>query len=66
MGHKSGTDISGTCNWLRYEWFGKTKKTGGVKLPDTIINILNYSNKNVIAICGLDYKYNSYWTGSNG
>lgn len=66
MGHKSGTDISAICNWLRYEWFGKTKKTGGVELPDTIIDILNYSNKNIIAICGLDYKYNSYWTGSNG
>lgn len=66
QGHKTGTDISATCNWLKYEWYGKTKNTGGVQLPDTIINILNYSNKNVIAICGLDYKYNSYWTGSNG
>lgn len=66
MGHKSGTDISAICNWLRYEWFGKTKRTGGVKLPDTIINILNYSNKNVVAICGLDYKYDSNWQGSNG
>lgn len=66
QGHKSGTDISATCNWLKYGWYGKTKNTGGVKLPDTIINILNYSNKNIIAICGLDYKYNSYWTGSNG
>ena len=66
MGHKSGSDISAICNWLRYEWFGKTKKTGGVKLPDTIINILNYSNKNVVAICGLDYKYDSNWQGSNG
>lgn len=66
MGHKSGSDISAICNWLRYEWFGKTKRTGGVKLPDTIINILNYSNKNVVAICGLDYKYDSNWQGSNG
>lgn len=66
MGHKSDTDISAICNWLRYEWFGKTKRTGGVKLPDTIINILNYSNKNVVAICGLDYKYDSNWQGSNG
>lgn len=66
QGHKSGTDISATCNWLKYGWYGKTKNTGGAKLPDTIINILNYSNKNIIAICGLDYKYNSGWTGSNG
>lgn len=66
MGHKSDSDISAICNWLRYEWFGKTKRTGGVKLPDTIINILNYSNKNVVAICGLDYKYDSNWQGSNG
>ena len=66
MGHKSSSDISAICNWLRYEWFGKTKRTGGVKLPDTIINILNYSNKNVVAICGLDYKYDSNWQGSNG
>lgn len=66
MGHESGTDISAICNWLKYEWFGKTKRTGGVKLPDTIINILNYSNKNVVAICGLDYKYDSNWQGSNG
>lgn len=58
--------VSITCNWSQYNWFGTTKNTYGVKLPDTIINILDYSNKNVIAICGLDYKYNSSWQGSNG
>lgn len=63
--HKS-TDISTTCNWLQYKWFGNTKNTGGAKLPDTIINTLDYSNRNVIAICGLDYKYDSGWHGSNG
>ena len=58
--------VSITCNWLQYNWFGKNKHPYGVKLPDTIINILNYSNKNVIAICGLDRKYESNWQGSNG
>lgn len=58
--------VSITCNWSQYNWFGKTKHTYGVKLPDTIINTLDYSNKNVIAICGLDKKYDSSWQGSNG
>lgn len=58
--------VSITCNWSQYNWFGTTKNTYGVKLPDTIINILDYSNKNVIAICGLDKKYDSSWQGSNG
>lgn len=66
QGKHDDTDISTTCNWLQYGWFGKTKHTYGVKLPDTIITILNYSNRNVIAICGLDYKYDSSWQGSNG
>lgn len=54
------------CNWSQYSWFGTTKNTYGVKIPDTIINTLDYSNKNVIAICGLDRKYDSNWQGSNG
>lgn len=58
--------VSIICNWSYYSWFGTTKKTYGVKLPDTIINTLDYSNKNVIAICGLDRKYDSNWQGSNG
>lgn len=58
--------VSIICNWSQYSWFGTTKNTYGVKLPDTIINILNYSNKNVIAICGLDKKYDSSYQGSNG
>lgn len=58
--------VSITCNWSQYNWFGTTKNTYGVKLPDTIINTLDYSNKNVIAICGLDKKYNSSYQGSNG
>lgn len=58
--------VSITCNWSQYSWFGTTKNTYGVKLPDTIINTLDYSNKNVIAICGLDKKYDSSWQGSNG
>lgn len=58
--------VSIICNWSQYSWFGKTKNTYGVKLPDTIINTLDYSNKNVIAICGLDRKYDSSWQGSNG
>lgn len=58
--------VSITCNWSQYNWFGTTKNTQGVKLPDTIINTLDYSNKNVIAICGLDKKYDSSWQGSNG
>ena len=58
--------VSIICNWSQYSWFGKTKNTYGVKLPDTIINTLDYSNKNVIAICGLDRKYVSNWQGSNG
>lgn len=66
QGKHKGTDISTTCNWLQYKWFGNTKNTGGAKLPDTIINALDYSNRNVIAICGLDYKYDSDWHGSNG
>lgn len=66
QGKHKGTDISTTCNWLQYKWFGNTKNTGGAKLPDTIINTLDYSNRNVIAICGLDYKYDSGWHGSNG
>lgn len=59
-------DVSITCNWSQYNWFGTVKNNYGVKLPDTIINTLDYSNKNVIAICGLDYKYDSNWQGSNG
>ena len=66
QGKHKGTDISTTCNWLQYNWFGNTKNTGGAKLPDTIINTLDYSSKNVIAICGLDQKYDGNWTGSNG
>ena len=62
--HDSRTSI--TCSWLQYNWFGGTKNTYGVKLPDTIINILDYSKKNVIAIYGLDKKYDSSWDGSNG
>lgn len=58
--------VSIICNWSQYSWFGTTKNTYGVKLPDTIINTLDYSNKNVIAICGLDRKYASSWQGSNG
>lgn len=58
--------VSIICNWSQYSWFGTTKNTYGVKLPDTIINTLDYSNKNVIAICGLDRKYDSSWQGSNG
>lgn len=58
--------VSITCNWSQYNWFGTTKNTYGVKLPDTIINTLDYSSKNVIAICGLDKKYDSSWQGSNG
>lgn len=58
--------VSIICNWSQYSWFGTTKNTYGVKLPDTIINTLDYSNKNVIAICGLDRKYDSDWQGSNG
>lgn len=58
--------VSITCNWSQYNWFGKAKNTYGVKLPDTIINTLDYSNKNVIAICGLDKKYDSSFEGSNG
>lgn len=58
--------VSIICNWSQYSWFGTTKNTYGVKLPDTIINTLEYSNKNVIAICGLDRKYDSNWHGSNG
>lgn len=58
--------VSIICNWSQYSWFGTTKHTYGVKLPDTIINTLDYSNKNVIAICGLDRKYDSNWQGSNG
>lgn len=66
QGKHDGTDLSTTCNWLQYKWFGNTKHTGGAKLPDTIINTLDYSNKNIIAICGLDYKYDPSWQGSNG
>ena len=58
--------VSIICNWSQYSWFGTTKNTYEVKLPDTIINTLDYSNKNVIAICGLDRKYDSTWQGSNG
>lgn len=58
--------VSITCNWSQHNWFGTTKNTYEVKLPDTIINTLDYSNKNVIAICGLDKKYDSSWQGSNG
>lgn len=58
--------VSIICNWSQYSWFGTTKNPYGVKLPDTIINTLDYSNKNVIAICGLDRKYDSSWQGSNG
>lgn len=58
--------VSITCNWLQYNWFGTIKNDYGVKLPDTITNTLDCSNKNVIAICGLDYKYDSSFQGSNG
>lgn len=58
--------VSIICNWSQYSWFGTTKHPYGVKLPDTIISTLDYSNKNVIAICGLDRKYDSNWQGSNG
>lgn len=58
--------VSIICNWSQYSWFGTTKNTYEVKLPDTIINTLDYSNKNVIAICGLDKKYDSSYQGSNG
>ena len=58
--------VSIICNWSQYSWFGTIKNNYGVKLPDTIINTLDYSSKNVIAICGLDYKYDSGWQGSNG
>lgn len=58
--------VSITCNWSQYNWFGTIKNNYGVKLPDTITNILACSNKNVIAICGLDYKYDSSYQGSNG
>lgn len=58
--------VSITCNWSQYNWVGTAKNTYGVKLPGTIINTLDYSNKNVIAICGLDKKYDSSWQGSNG
>ena len=60
------TRASITCNWLQYKYFGKYKNQSGVKLPDTIINVLDFSNKNVIAICGLDKKYEPNWIGSNG
>lgn len=66
QGKHHDTDISLTCNWLQYNGFGKRHNSYGEKIPDTIINILNYSNRNVIAICGLDYKYDSKWDGSNG
>ena len=62
--HKSRSSV--TCNWLCYKWFNGTHNDYGTILPDIIINILNYSNKNVIAICGLDRKYDSNWGGSNG
>lgn len=58
--------VSVICNWSQYSWFGTIKNNYGVKLPDTIINTLDYSSKNVIAICGLDRKYDSNWQGSNG
>ena len=58
--------VSIICNWSQYSWFGTTKHPYGVELPNTIINTLDYSNKNVIAICGLDRKYDSNWQGSNG
>lgn len=60
------TSASLICNWSQYRWFGKVKNQYGVKLPDTIINTLNYSDKNVIAICGLDRKYDYNWQGTNG
>lgn len=58
--------VSIICNWSQYSQFGTAKNTYGVKLPNTIINTLDYSGKNVIAICGLDRKYDSNWQGSNG
>lgn len=58
--------VSIICNWSQYSWFGKIKNNYGVKLPNTIINTLDYSSNNVIAICGLDRKYDSSWEGSNG
>lgn len=54
------------CNWSQYAWFGVVQRNGGEKLPDTIINTLDYNGKNVIAICGLDRKYDTGWQGSNG
>lgn len=66
QGNTRSNNVSITCNWLQYNWFGKTQNTYGVKLPDTIINTLDYSDKNVIAICGLDKKYDATWQGSHG
>lgn len=66
QGEHKDTNVSIICNWLQYNWFGANKNAYGVKLPDTIINTLDYNNKNVIAICGLDKKYDSEWQGSNG
>ena len=62
--HRKASSI--ICNWLQCSWFGPTKNEGKSTLPDTIINILNYSNRNVIAICGSDKKYDPKWDGSNG
>lgn len=66
QGKHHDSNVSITCNWSQHNWVGTTKNTYEVKLPDTIINTLDYSNKNVIAICGLDKKYDSSWSGSNG
>ena len=66
QGSSEDTNPSITCNWLQHNRFGSTKNEYGVKLPDTIINTLDYNNKNVIAICGLDKKYDPDWQGSNG
>ena len=60
------TSASIICNWTQYNWFGKVQNNYGVQLPSTIIDTLDYSNKNVIAICGLDKKYDSSFQGSNG
>lgn len=66
QGKHHDSNVSITCNWTYHNWFGKTKNTYESKLPDRIINTLDYSNKNVIAICGLDKKYDDSWNGSNG
>lgn len=64
--HTDDNYVSIICNWIQHRQFGAIKESSGVKLPDTLINILDYSGKNVIAISGLDRKYYYEWDGSNG